>query len=92
MRSLTLDPDERFIHADFALAKTAMNQTTAFGERIADHEARIEGLERSADRMDISIIRVADKIDGLKGWMIGILATSAGSLALFILSLLSQRK
>ena len=60
-------------------------------ETLANHEARIVGLERMNEERRASLLRIEDKLDGQTKWLMGVMASAILSLLATVFALLSGR-
>lgn len=67
-------------------------ELTAARLDVADAKARVENLEGWQRAQNGHLGRIDDRLDGIKSWLVGIMATSAGSMLLVVLSYLLSRK
>jgi hypothetical protein len=62
-----------------------------FERELANHAARIETLESRADRLDQGQLRLEDKLDSLRNWMMGTLAAALLGVAMQLIKVLTMR-
>lgn len=63
---------------------------THINERMADHEARIENLEKADEQRRDGIQRIKDKVDGNTRWLMGVMASTILTLVSIVVALLSH--
>lgn len=63
---------------------------THINERMADHEARIENLEKADEQRRDGIQRIEDKVDGNTRWLMGVMASTILTLVSIVVALLSH--
>lgn len=62
-----------------------------FERELANHAARIETLEGRADRLDNGQIRLEDKLDSLRNWMMGTLAAALLGVVMQLIKVLTMK-
>jgi len=54
-------------------------------------EARVDAMQSWQEKQNGSLVRIEEKVDGLKTWMLGVLATALGSAIVTILGLVLKK-